>query len=89
MGTFDKLFKWFSVKDKDRKEMNLDYVLDSEPQTLQDVEKLFKAFQLENYFNKIKPLVRPKIDLTLVPAEEPQFDTAKSKIGGQPHLPKG
>jgi len=39
--------------------------------------------------DKIKPLVKQKIDLTLFPTEESQFDIAKSKIGGQPHLPTG
>jgi len=88
MGILDNLFKWFTTKDKDGKEMNLGYVLEGEPQTLQDVEKLFKAYQLEKYFDRIKHLVKPKIDLTLTPVDESRFDIAKSKIGGQPHLKK-
>ena len=86
MGIIDKMFKWFTAKDKDGKEMNLGYVLDGEPNTIQDIEKVFNAFELEKYFDAIKPLVRPKIDLTLVPTDESEFDTAKSKIGGLPHL---
>lgn len=88
MGIIDKMFKWFTAKDKDGKVMNLGYVLDGEPTTIQDIEKVFKAFQLDKYFETIKPLVKPKIDLTLVPTDESKFDTAKSKIGGQPHLMK-
>lgn len=88
MGILNNLFKWFTAKDQDGNEMNIGYVLDGEPQTMEDVEKVFKAFQLEKYFETIKPLVRPRIDLTLIPTDESEFDTAKSKIGGQPHLTK-
>jgi uncharacterized protein YwqG len=88
MGILENMFKWFTVKDKDGKEMNLGYVLDGEPKNIQDVEKVFKAFRLEKYFDKIKPLARPKIDLILTPTDESKIQTAKSKIGGQPHLPK-
>lgn len=89
MGIIDNMFKWFATKDKDGKELNLGYVLDGEPQNIADVEKLFKAFQLDKYFETIKPLLRPKINLTLTPSDESIFDIAKSKIGGQPHLPNG
>lgn len=68
--------------------MNFCNILNGQPQTLQDVEKSFKAFQLEKYFDKIKPLVRHKIDFTLIPVIESQLDTAKSKIGGRPYLAK-
>jgi len=88
MGILDNMFKWFTAKDKDGKEMNLGYVLDCEPKTIQDIEKVFKAFQLDSYFDKIKPLIRPKIDLTLTPTDESNFKTAICKIGGQPHFPK-
>lgn len=88
MGILDNMFKWFTAKDKDGKEMNIGYVLDSEPQTIEDIEKLFKAFQLDSYFATIKPLIRPKIDLILTPVDESTFKDAKSKVGGKPHLPK-
>ncbi|MCA0429017.1 MAG: DUF1963 domain-containing protein [Bacteroidetes bacterium] len=88
MGILDKMFKWFTAKDKDGNEMNLGYVLEGEPKDIADVEKVFKAFNLEKYFGKIKPLLKPKIDLTLIPATEDDFKNAISKIGGQPHLPK-
>lgn len=42
-------------------------ILEGQPQPLQDVEK---SFQLEKYFDKIKPLVRHKIDFTLIPVKE-------------------
>lgn len=67
MGILDKMFKWFTAKDKDGNEMNLSYVLDGEPKTIQDIEKLFKAFQLDNYLDTIKSLVRPKIDFNSYP----------------------
>lgn len=88
MGIIHNFFSWISSKDKDGKELNVGYVLEGEPQTMRDVKKLFKAFELQKYLDKIKPLIRPKIELTLIPAEESQFDTARSKIGGQPHLTK-
>lgn len=86
MGILDKMFKWFIAKDKDGKEMNIGYVLDSEPKTIQDLEKVFNSFQLDQYFESIKPLVKPVIGLKLTPINESDFDTTKSKIGGQPHL---
>jgi uncharacterized protein YwqG len=86
MGIIDKMFKWITAKDKAGKEINVGYVLDGEPTTIQDIEKVFKAFQLDKYFDTIKPLVRPKIDLTLIPTDESKIDIAKSKIGGQAHL---
>jgi len=52
MGTFDKSFKWFSVKYKDRKELNLGYVLDGELQTMEDVENYSKPFNLKNIWTK-------------------------------------
>ena len=89
MGILANMFKWFTIKDKSGKRMDIGYVLAGEPKTIQDVEKIFKAFQLDKYFEKIKPLIRPKIDLTLTPADESKFETLKSKIGGLPHLAKG
>ena len=86
MKILDNMFKWFTAKDKDGKEMNLGYVLDGEPTSIQDIEKVFKAFQLDKYFEAIKPLVRPKIDITLSPIDESIFNSPKSKIGGHPHL---
>lgn len=86
MGILDNMFKWFTTKDKDGKETNLGYVLDGEPNTIEDIEKIFNAFQLNQYLDAIKPLVKPKIDLALTPTDETEFDTPTSKIGGQPHL---
>jgi uncharacterized protein YwqG len=89
MGILNKMFKWFTTKDRNGNEMNLGYVLDGEPKTVAEVEKLFKAFQLEKYFVSIKPLLRQKIDVSLTPAKEEEFKKASSKIGGQPNLPNG
>jgi uncharacterized protein YwqG len=88
MGILNNLFKWFTAKDKHGKEMNVGYVLDGEPQTIEDIEKVFKAFQLEKYFEKIVPFIRPKIDLTFTPVEESEIGIGNSKIGGYPDLPK-
>lgn len=87
MGIINKLFKWFKAKDKEGKEMNLGYVLDDEPKNMDDIKKLFKAFGLTKYLEKIKPLIRPKIDLELQPCKEDNFNNPTSKIGGQPFLP--
>jgi uncharacterized protein YwqG len=88
MKILNQLFKLFSSKGKKQKKVNLDLVLEGEPQTLDDIELLFKAADLEQYIDRIKPLVRSKIILSLLPAEESEIDIAKSKIGGLPHLPK-
>ncbi len=88
MGILATLFNWISSKDKDGKDIKVGYVLDGEPRTLADIEKAFKAFQLEAYLDTITPLVRPRIDLTLTPTSETNFETPRSKIGGQPHLAK-
>jgi len=52
--------------------------------TNEDLEKLFKAFNLSKYFKTIKPLIRPKIDLTLIPNSN--IKIGQSKVGGNPDL---
>lgn len=86
MGIKDQLFKWFKSKDKDEKEMNLGYVLDSEPKTIEDTEKVFKAFDLESKFEIFKPLIRSKIDFKLVASSDDKVKIGQSKIGGKPDL---
>ncbi len=86
MGILNKMFNWLSTKDYKGEEINLGYVLESEPQTNEDLKKVFVAFELEKYFSKIEPLIRPKISLELSPKEEKLFQIGSSKIGGKPHL---
>ena len=62
MGIKDQLFKWFKSKNKEGEKINLGYVLDGEPKTIDDVDKVFKAFDLESKFEIFKPLIRSKID---------------------------
>ena len=88
MGILDDMLKRLKAKDKNGKEMNPGFVIDGEPKTIQDIEKVFHAFKLDKYLDAIKPLVRPKIDLVLTPADESEFEISESKIGGQPHLSK-
>lgn len=86
MGIKDQLFKWFKSKDKNGKEMKLEYVLDGEPKTTEDIEKVFKAFDLESKFEIFKPLIRSKIDFELVPSDDDKIKIGQSKIGGKPDL---
>lgn len=86
MGIKDILFKWFKSKDKAGKEMNLGYVLDGEPKTTADIEKVFKAIDLESKFEMFKPLIRSKIDFELVPQNDDTIKIGQSKIGGKPDL---
>ncbi len=66
---------------KDQKEMNPDYTLEGEPKTIEEIEKAFKAFDLESKFNAFKPLIRPKIDFELVPSGEEEIKMGQSKVG--------
>lgn len=86
MGIKEQLFNWFKSKDKDTKDMNLGYVLDGEPKTLEELEKLFEAFDLESKFHLFKPLVRSKIDIELTPLSDEKITIGQSKIGGKPDL---
>ncbi len=88
MGIVNKLFKWFSGKDQSNQEIQVGYVLEHEPKTTEDIRKVFEAFKLTNYFEMIKPLVRPVIKLDLTPQDEPDFRLSESKIGGRPALGK-
>jgi uncharacterized protein YwqG len=92
------LYHWFCQRmglkpfqaSKEDKETEGDSDDESEPKpkTIDEVEELFQQYEIESYFDKIKPLAKPKIDLTLVPTDESKFTAAISKIGGQPHLPE-
>lgn len=86
MGIKDKLFSWFKAKDRDGKEMNIGYVLDGEPKSTQDIQKLFKAYNLEHKLDLFKPLVRSKIDFELTPVDEVLIQIGQSKVGGKPDL---
>jgi len=81
MGIINDFFKRFTAKDKN---VNVGYVLDGEPKTNEDIEKLFKAFNLSKYFKTIIPLIRPKIELTLIP--DSNIKIGQSKVGGNPDL---
>ncbi|VAW44929.1 hypothetical protein MNBD_GAMMA03-164 [hydrothermal vent metagenome] len=84
MGRINDFFKRFTYKDKNGENVNVSYVLDGEPKTNEDIEKLFTAFNLSKYFKTIKPLIRPKIDLTLIP--DSNIKIGQSKVGGNPDL---
>lgn len=84
MGIINDFFKRFTAKDKNGENVNVGYVLDGEPKTNEDIEKLFTAFNLSKYFKTIKPLIRPKIDLTLIP--DSNIKIGQSKVGGNPDL---
>lgn len=86
MGILKGLFNWFSAEDAKGNKMNLGYVLDSEPKTPEDIQKVFKAFDLSQYYESIKPLMRPGIALSLTAAEDSGFELSESKIGGRPAL---
>lgn len=86
MGILKGLFNWFSAKDANGHEMKLGYVLEGEPKTQEDVQKLFKAFGLSKYYEPIKPLLRPGIALSLTSAKDNDFELVESKIGGKPTL---
>jgi uncharacterized protein YwqG len=88
MGFFSNLFKWFKVKDKYGEEINVAYVLENEPKTIEDIQQIFKAFQLEKYLPKIEPLVKPVIEIELKQTNEKNISISQSKIGGKPSLPK-
>jgi len=86
MGIKDKLFNWFKAKDKDGTEMNLGYVIDGEPKSIQDLQKLFKAYGLEHKFDLFKPLVRSRIDFELTSVDDELIQIGQSKVGGKPDL---
>lgn len=85
MGIKEQFFKWFKAKVKDE-EINLGYVLEGEPKTEAEVEKLFKALGLASKFQLFKPLIRPKIDVKLSAEKDENIKIGKSKIGGKPDL---
>jgi uncharacterized protein YwqG len=86
MGVKDLLFRWFKSKGKHGREMNLGYVLDGEPKTVEAIEKAFKAFNLDSKFQLFKPLIRPKIDFELTHSSDTKIKIGQSKIGGRPDL---
>ncbi|MEP5935588.1 MAG: YwqG family protein [Winogradskyella arenosi] len=88
MGILSNLFNWFNIKDKQEKERKIDYVLENEPESIEDIGQMFKAFELEKYLPNIEPLVRPVIELELKPTAENSIKNFDSKIGGKPSLPK-
>ena len=89
MGIRDRLFKWIKTKDKDGNALNLGYVLDGEPKTMEDLEKVFRAYGLEAKFHLFKPLIRSKIDIELIPSNDEMLKIGRSKFGGRPDLENG
>lgn len=67
-------------------EMDNGYVLDGEPKTIDDIEKVFKTIDLESKFELFKPLIRSKIDFELVESNDNKIKIGQSKIGGKPDL---
>ena len=66
--------------------MDLHYVLDDAPKSIDDIEKVFKVFDLEPKFKVFKPLIRSKIEFELVPSDDDKIEIGQSKIGGKPDL---
>lgn len=88
MGILSNLFNWFNIRDKHGKEVKIGYVLENEPESIEDIRHVFKSFGLDKYLPKIEPLVRPVIELELNPTAEENIPNNYSKIGGKPDLPK-
>lgn len=86
MRILPNLLNRFTTKDK--QEQDIKYVSDKEPETIEDIRKLFKASNLEKYLAKIELLVKPVIELELKPDKEENIPNECSKIGGKPSLPK-
>ncbi|MGV7107151.1 DUF1963 domain-containing protein [Flavobacterium sp. U410] len=72
------------IKSKDKQEQDIKYVSDKEPETVEDIRKLFKASNLEKYLAKIELLVKPVIEFE----KEENIPNECSKIGRKPSLPK-
>ena len=79
-------FKWFTTSNEKGEEMNLGYVVEEEPKTEEDLQKLFETFGLESKFALFKPLIRSKIDIEISPETEDRIGIGESKIGGRPDL---
>lgn len=89
MGVLDKFFKWLLTPDRPMALSHLKHVHDHEPQTMEELEHLFEAYQLEHYWKQMQPVVRTKIHLELSPVPEARIGISKSKIGGLPALSHG
>lgn len=88
MGILNNLFKWSVFSSKSGEEIKIGYVLHGAPKTLDDIEKVLKAFNLDKYLKVVTPLIRPYINLNLTPVEETNFNSGQSKVGGLPDLLK-
>ncbi|WP_295790553.1 YwqG family protein [Mucilaginibacter sp.] len=89
MGILQKLFAFFNSDTKAINEQGINPATPDRIATFDDAEKYFKAFGLFQYFESIKPSVRPKIDIELTPIEEKDIAIGSSKVGGRPDLSPG
>jgi uncharacterized protein YwqG len=53
---------------------------------IDELQMLFKEFELDKYFDELKPHIKTKINLTTKPLNESDFAIGQSKIGGLPDL---
>lgn len=67
-------------------ELRPEPVLEPAPKTVSDMEKYFRENGLDKYWEKVKPFIRPKIDLTTQQVNEEKLAVGISKIGGKPDL---
>jgi len=87
MSFIKGIMKLFSGEKKEpESEQQPDPVLEPYPKTVNDLEKYFRENDLNKYWGKVKPLIRPKIDLNTQPVNEEKLAIGISKIGGKPDL---
>ena len=76
MGILQKLVAFFNSDAKAINEQRINPATPDRIATFDDAEKYFKAFGLYQYFENIKPSIRPKIDIELTPIEEVWLNAA-------------
>lgn len=89
MKKISNLFNLFKLRDKNGRDIEVNYVLESEPKTKEDILNLLTQFNLSQYMAQIEPLIKPIISLELNSSKEETISLKTSKIGGKPHLPQG
>jgi len=87
MSFIKGVMKLFSGEKKEsNSEQEAEPDLELSPKTVSDLEKYFRENGLHKYWGKVKPLIRPKIDLITKPVIEEKLAIGISKIGGKPDL---
>jgi len=89
MGILQKMFAFFNPDTKVINEERINPATPDRIATFDDAEKYFKAFGLYQYFENIKPSIRPKIDIELTPIEVEDIAIGSSKVAGRPDLSPG